>query len=179
MSLARQRVLTLCRRSTCASLPAIQTRLASSDSHSHQEDTTVYPEENFNTPFWRNTLLISLLGIGVYNLYPLLDKDGTYITRYIQLYRTPSDVWTRINEKHLEQSIEAAQGQLLITSAMRPRVHRMRNPLYVSTSLPLVLIHPGLDGNSSLDTASPHRVPVGGQVDMSNVQVKKDAPWGA
>ena len=82
----------------------------------------------FNTPFWRNTIILSFLGIGIYNLVPYLDKDGSYITRYIQHYATPSDVWTRINQKHLELAMQTAQGQLLIRDAERPRVFRMRNP---------------------------------------------------
>jgi hypothetical protein len=85
----------------------------------------------FNTPFWRTTAILTLLGVGLYNLVPYIDKDKTYktyVTRYIQHYATPQDVWTRINDKHLELSADAAQGQLLIGSAMRPPIMRMRNP---------------------------------------------------
>lgn len=146
MSLTHQRVFGVCRKSTRIPLLATPMRFASSNPHSHHDDANVYPQESmlrlylgllltkfissqaFNTPFWRNAAIVTLLGIGLYNLVPYLDKDGTYITRYIQHYATPSDVWTRINDKHLELSLDAAQGQLLIGSAMRPRVLRMRNP---------------------------------------------------
>ena len=145
MSHVRQRVFGLCRRSTRISLPASQIRHASSDPHSHHEDTNIYPEESgsllysspflsfiscigFNTPFWRNTVIFTLLGFGIYNFAPYVDKDGTYITRYIQHYKTPNEVWTRINNKHLELSVDAAQSRLLIGSAMRPHILRMRSP---------------------------------------------------
>ncbi|KAF8514149.1 hypothetical protein JB92DRAFT_160775 [Gautieria morchelliformis] len=158
MSLTRQRVLALSRRSTCIPLAATQLRLSSSDPHSHHDDANVYPQESFNTPFWRTTALLTLLGIGLYNLVPYIDKDKTYITRYIQHYATPRDVWARINDKHLELSADAAQGQLLIGSATRPHILRMRYP-------------------AALEYASPHNVAVGSQTDMSHVVVKKDNSW--
>jgi len=158
MSLTRQRIFGLCRRSAFTS-PNIRKRQASSDSHhDHHEDSNVYPEESFNTPFWRNTVIVALAGIAVYNIIPYFDRDGTYIARYIVHYKTSSHVWADLNNKHLEQSIQAAENQLLTGSALRSPVIRMR---YLS----------------SLDYASPRNVPVGNQVDFSDLVIKKDQPW--
>ncbi|KAF8513097.1 hypothetical protein BU17DRAFT_53615 [Hysterangium stoloniferum] len=158
MSLTRQRILGLCRRSVFTT-PYVRTRQASSDSHhDHHEDPNVYPEESFNTPFWRNTVIVAIAGIAIYNIVPYFDRDGTYIARYIARYKTSSHVWADINSKHLEQSIQAAENQLLTTSALRSPVIRMRYP-------------------SSLDYASSRNVPVGSQVDFSDFVVKKDEPW--
>ncbi|KIJ49492.1 hypothetical protein M422DRAFT_246579 [Sphaerobolus stellatus SS14] len=167
MSLARQRVLRLSARSIRVPLPTISRRLESSLSHSdhsdhsdhhHGQDSNVYPEETWNTPFWRGTVAAVLFTTGIYAAYPYLDKNGDYIQRFILRYRTPKEVWASLGSKHLEQSVKQASDALLVSEAVKSPVYRMRNPM-------------------SMDFASQHNVPVGASVDTSNVKLKKDDPW--
>ncbi|GJJ06440.1 hypothetical protein Clacol_000632 [Clathrus columnatus] len=161
-TLARQRVLSTLNRTGKKARTLVLTRCASTGSHSHhhedQHDSTVYPEESFNTPFWRATAIAAVIGFGAYKVVPLLDEDGTYITRYIQQYRTSPEVWNDINSKHLKQTIGAAEDQLVTHNALRPVVHRLRHP-------------------ATMEYASARNVPVGVDNVLRDVVVKRDESW--
>jgi len=117
-----------------------------------------YPEETFNTPFWRRTALTILLGVAIYQAYPYLDEDGDYITRYLAYYQPDPRIWKIYETLGVYAAIRKANGQLLIESAQKSPIHRLRNPM-------------------SLDYASTRNVPVGSQVDVSKVQVKRSDTW--
>ncbi|EGO00156.1 hypothetical protein SERLA73DRAFT_180587 [Serpula lacrymans var. lacrymans S7.3] len=155
MSVARAALLV---RPKPAATHILQRRFASHDSHSHEhhdehQDATQYPREaGFNTPFWRNTFLLSLAVVGFYKYAPAPGED-VYLTRYLAHYGTPSEIWARINEKHLLLSQQISDNTILQTDAKRPNLHRYRHP-------------------QSLDAGSSHLQSVGTGVDMSSVTVK-------
>lgn len=79
------------------------------------------------TPFWRNTVLFSAVAAGFYTFAPAPGED-LYITRYIAQFKTPSDAWAGLNEKHVVSITDECEGQLLQASATRPPTHRYRYP---------------------------------------------------
>lgn len=111
----------------------------------------------FATPFFRNSLILLLGGIGLYR-YSVLHADPhpsrasssghsapgneseddhhdqiqgdnrPFITRYIEHWSTPSDFWKERNLRHLDLVREQAEDKLLFQDAERPPVHRMRYP---------------------------------------------------
>ncbi|KAG2059240.1 hypothetical protein BDR06DRAFT_1003848 [Suillus hirtellus] len=154
MSLARASLL-LRQKHTVESVSLIQRRFASHDSHAHDEhhdDTHYSREAGFSTPFWRNTVLLSLLAVGFYKWAPSPNQD-VYLTRWLAQYTTPSEIWAAINEKHLLLSQQASDNAILQADAKRPNVHRYRYP-------------------QILDTGSPHLQPVGRVADMSSTAVR-------
>ncbi|KAG1777557.1 hypothetical protein EV702DRAFT_1101889 [Suillus placidus] len=154
MSLARARLL-LPRKHAVGSVSLIQRRFASHDSHAHHEhhdDAHYSPEAGFSTPFWRNTVLLSLFAVGFYKWAPSPNQD-VYLTRWLAQYTTPSEIWATVNQKHLLLSHQASENTILQTDAKRPNVHRYRYP-------------------QILDTGSPHLQPVGRVADMSSTVVR-------
>lgn len=145
----------------------------------------------FLSPPWRNTLILITASVLIYPYLPSPqkysaspsvspekfasslspDSDAPLVTRLLAKYTPESKVWTERNDKHLELSAEKAEERLLFQEAERPKVHRMRYPRYVSS----VGIHsPGRGLTSShFEQASPHCLPVGGSVDLSDLQVKR------
>lgn len=83
--------------------------------------------EGFATPFWRNTVLFSILTVGFYKFAPAPGED-VYLTRYIAQFQTPREIWAAINEKHVNAATVAGEELLLQHSATRPRTHRYRYP---------------------------------------------------
>ncbi|KAH0827773.1 hypothetical protein J3R83DRAFT_3391 [Lanmaoa asiatica] len=81
----------------------------------------------FSTPFWRNTLLLSLLAVSFYKWAPPRDGDA-YLTRWIAHYSTPPDTWAQLNEKHLLQSQQVIDNVAVQTRATRPGIIRYRYP---------------------------------------------------
>lgn len=81
----------------------------------------------FATPFWRNTVMLSVLAVGFYKFAPA-PGDDVYLTRYIAQFQTPQEVWAAINEKHVMDVTVAGEELLLQQSATRPRAHRYRYP---------------------------------------------------
>ncbi|KAF9519240.1 hypothetical protein BS47DRAFT_1388362 [Hydnum rufescens UP504] len=139
-------------------------RRASSESHAESDhhDTTASDTQNepetFGTSFWRNTIIIGVLVYGldryISSTESKINGEGV-ITRYIRnKLMVPVDVWTRTNETHTIMSEKAAVGKLLSQAAERPSIHRHRFP-------------------SGLDAYSPHLVPVGSEVDLSGVVIRR------
>ncbi|PWN50998.1 hypothetical protein IE53DRAFT_69029 [Violaceomyces palustris] len=152
------------------------------DSHastsSHSSDSEEYPQEGFSAPFWRNTLLALLAGVGIYRFSDIHstshpskgsssglpvpsekaeeEEEDTrpFLTRYMDYYFTPSSVWKERNLKHLDLARQAAEDKLLFQEAERPPVHRLRY-------------------TGSFEQASPHSIPIGGATDLSDLKVKK------
>ncbi|KAG2361326.1 hypothetical protein BDR07DRAFT_1472157 [Suillus spraguei] len=150
MSLARASLL-LRQKHAVGSVSLIQRRFASHDSHAHDEHHHSR-EAGFSTPFWRNTVLLSLLAVGFYKWAPSPNQD-VYLTRWLAQYTTPSEIWAAINEKHLSLSQQASHNTILQADAKRPNVHRYRYP-------------------QILDTGSPHLQPVGRVADTSSTAVR-------
>ncbi|KAJ8592729.1 hypothetical protein M405DRAFT_872823 [Rhizopogon salebrosus TDB-379] len=148
MSLARANLhLLLHQRPAAGSASLIQRKFASHDSHAHHDDTHYSSEAGFSTPFWRNTVALSLLAVGFYKFAPSPNQD-VYLTQWLAQYMTPRDFWAAINEKHLLLSQQASDNTILQADAKRPNIHRYRYP-------------------QILDTGSPHLQPVGSIADTS------------
>ena len=140
MSLARVTLLAL-RRPTHTILPRAK---AFSSDHHHHEEPHEYPQEGettyiascsllnvvitgFSGPFWRNTLIASLLLAAAYKYAPE-PGDDVYLTRWIALYTTPRDLWTELATKHTAMSLDLSETKLLLNDARKPLVHRYRYP---------------------------------------------------
>ncbi|TFY55856.1 hypothetical protein EVJ58_g7984 [Rhodofomes roseus] len=158
MSLARAAGTVL--RPRLISTPLLRTRAASShaheehhdDHHGEAHDPTVYPKEDFSSPFWGRLALFGLGAVGFYKFAPSPDEDNI-VTRVIAAYSTPREVWEKLSLKHLVQSVEVSDDSLLVADAQRAPVHRYRYP-------------------QRFEQTSPHLHPVGLAVDISNVVVK-------
>ncbi|KIJ67670.1 hypothetical protein HYDPIDRAFT_107141 [Hydnomerulius pinastri MD-312] len=156
MSLARAASLVRSKQLS-SSATALQRRFASHDSHAHEQhydDAHYSPEAGFSTPFWRNTLIISLATVGFYKWAPTPNED-VYLTRWLAYYATPSEVWAKMNEKHLLQSQEVTDNATVQASGTRPGIIRYRYP-------------------QSLEQASPYLQPVGGVPEVSRVVARTD-----
>lgn len=100
----------------------------------------------FATPFWRNLILLTLGGIGVYR-FSLLGADThstrspggddleheegdddkrPFLTRYIENWTTPVETWKRNNERHMELAKQAAERKLLLQDAEMAPMRRMQ-----------------------------------------------------
>ena len=133
----------------------------------------LHPETaGFTTPFWRNTFILSLAVVAFYKYAPAPGED-VYLTRYLAHYGTPSEIWSKINEKHLLMSQKASEVTALQTDAQRPNLHRYRHPQSAPSSshhlCPVISSH---FCSRFLDTGSPHLQPVGTSVDMGSVVAK-------
>jgi len=81
----------------------------------------------FSTPFWRNTVVLSLLAVGFYKWAPSPNQD-VYLTQWLAQLMEPRDFWAAINEKHLLLSQQASDNTILQADAQRPSIHRYRYP---------------------------------------------------
>ncbi|KAG9018163.1 hypothetical protein FRB90_012007 [Tulasnella sp. 427] len=130
------------------------------DDHGHgSQDTYQYAPEGFFTPFWRNTIVLSILGYGLYAFAPSrtgADGKENSLTSWIRTNITPSEIWRSRNETHLILSMEQAEAKHLAGSAQRPLMMRTRYP-------------------GKFEDASPHKRPVGDTVDYSDLNVKSDS----
>ncbi|KAG9036605.1 hypothetical protein FRB95_008439 [Tulasnella sp. JGI-2019a] len=139
---------------------ALLSRSASTDAHTYAaEDHSDSPPESFTTPFWRNTIIFSILGYGLYKVAPSresLDGQDNSLTSFIRKSITPSDVWKTRNENHLALSVDSAQAKQLTETARRPVVSRIRY-------------------TGKFEDFSPHRQSVGDSVDMSDLDIKSDS----
>lgn len=167
----------------------------------------LYP--GFNSPIWRNSIILLVAGVGFYRVSTLHGDapstnrsepvDGSeeeqnqhqengkdnrpFITRYIDYYSTPSNVWKERNERHLDYVREKAEEKLLFQDAERPPVHRFRYskwvPLYYPDGETQTYLHfffspPSLyTFCSTFEQASPHRMAVGAQADLSHLKIKR------
>ncbi|KAG9316515.1 hypothetical protein JVU11DRAFT_2565 [Chiua virens] len=162
---------TLLRAKPYSGLASSQLRFASSGGHSHEEhsdDAQYSPEAGFFTPFWRNTVLLSLLAVSFYKWAPPRDDDA-YLTRWIAHYSTPADTWARLNEKHMLQSQQVTDNAAVQSKATRPGIIRYRYPQVVMQHADTRVSH-----CRSLEQASPHLQPVGSVPDMSGVMARTD-----
>ncbi|GLB37221.1 hypothetical protein LshimejAT787_0402720 [Lyophyllum shimeji] len=151
MSLAR--AVQLARQRPAAAI--VSRRNASSSAHSQHEDhhdSEQYPSEGFSGPFWRNTVLASVLAVAAYKYAPE-PTDDAYLTRWIALYTPSRDQWLDMAAKHTALSVEESETTLLVTSAKKPPVHRFRYP-------------------HLFEQKSPFLTPVGDDIDTNEVVVK-------
>jgi hypothetical protein len=81
----------------------------------------------FVTPFWRNTLLFSVLVVGFYKFAPAPGEE-LYLTQYLAHFKPSRDAWANINEGHVLDVTTMSEGMLLQASAQRPKAHRFRYP---------------------------------------------------
>ncbi|KAI0319175.1 hypothetical protein OF83DRAFT_1163084 [Amylostereum chailletii] len=140
-------------------------RLASSSVHEHHDehhhdehhDSTQYPKEGFTSRGWTYSIVAALGIVGFYKFAPTAGEDN-FLTRYIAFYYTPVEEWATRNAKHLQLSSELSEAQHVIQGACRPPVRRYRYP-------------------QKFELASPFSVPVGTDVDLSDLKVKSDKDW--
>jgi hypothetical protein len=88
----------------------------------------------FLTPFWRNTVLCSMLIAGFYKFAPARGEE-IYLTRYLAQFKPTQEAWASLNEKNVMDVATRGEGQLLQASAQRPAAHRYRYPQYAYCSL--------------------------------------------
>lgn len=81
----------------------------------------------FLTPFWRNTVFLSILLTGFYKFAPAPGEE-LFLTQYLAQFKTSQEVWASINEKHVLDVTTQSEGLLLQASAERPKAHRYRYP---------------------------------------------------
>jgi len=147
------RVVLLARQRPAAAI--VSHRKASLSTHSQHDDhhdDHQYPKEGFSGPFWRNTVLASLLVVAAYKYAPE-PTDDAYLTRWIALYTPPRDQWLNMAAKHTALSVDESETTLLVTSAKKPPVHRFRYP-------------------HLFEQKSPFLTPVGEDIDTSSIVVK-------
>lgn len=103
----------------------------------------------FHGPFWRNSFLAVILSFAVYTVslshapaakpinleeshdpndtpVEAKDKSMPYLTRYLAYHMPREGMWKERNDRHLELTVKAAEDQLLIQDAQRPKIRRLR-----------------------------------------------------
>jgi len=70
---------------------------------------------------------LSLVAVGFWKFAPSPEED-VYLTRWIAMYATPVEEWSRVNLKHLLLSQEESEGIKLVSDARLPPVYRYRYP---------------------------------------------------
>lgn len=135
LSLVAKRTVATCSR--LAALPAQRRRPFSTHHHQEDHDTTAYPQEGFGSPFWRNIVLFSLLGVAGYKYLPERAED-VYLTRWIAMYTSPSEHWLDVNTKHTAQQLEVSKEGVLMRDAKKLPVHRYRYPQALDQSSPFL-----------------------------------------
>jgi len=152
MSLSRVRVLARL-RPLITFAPHRNGSSSAHDEHAHHEEPH-YAKEGFTSPFWRNTVLCSLLVAAAYKYAPEPGND-VYLTRWIALYTYPRELWTELAAKHTTMSLDQSETKLLLSDAQKAPVHRYRYP-------------------QSFEQKSPFLTPVGMDMDTSKFIVKGD-----
>ncbi|KAL5485187.1 hypothetical protein ACEPAI_7829 [Sanghuangporus weigelae] len=157
---ARSLPTAVARQSRCASS-------AARDDHHHdhheEHEPNVYPKETFFTPFWRRTILVTIGLIAYAKFAPEEYKAGKtlpngehempWLTRVLAHYAPSVEYWVKTNEQHLLQTEERAQNTLTQQSAKLPP-------------------WPTRNRVIKFEQASPHRIPVGGVPDLSDLVVR-------
>lgn len=88
---------------------------------------------------------------------------------------TSSEILEKIHLKHLVMSVENSEDKLLMTDAKPPVVHRYRFPQCVLACSPVTDALILRDANSRrLEQFSPHSNPVGMQLSVGDITVKRD-----
>lgn len=84
-------------------------------------------QPGFGSPIWGYAMLCSLLAVGAYKYAPEPTGD-VYLTRWIAMYTSPRNLWLDLNAKHTALQQDISEGNLLLSDAKKPRVHRYRYP---------------------------------------------------
>ncbi|ORY26787.1 hypothetical protein BCR39DRAFT_540216 [Naematelia encephala] len=142
-------------------------------SHPHEDvDPDVYTHPSFLTPAWRNTALFFAILVVAWPYIPSppeghcspnytpekfkswrTDPNIPFLTRLIARWTEDAEVVKARNDKHLELEYKASQRRLLFSDAQRPKVMPVDPRLF--------------------DLESKFSIPVGTQLDLSDVKGKK------
>lgn len=141
----------------------------------------------FATPLYRNLLILTIGGVALYRFsllhaqpHPsrasssgrsapgneseddhneeIQGDDRPFLTRYIEGWMTPASFWQERTAHHVDVHKDQAELKLFLQDAERPPIHRMRFP-------------------QSMGMGSPHCRPVGGQVDMKDLNVRSGSEY--
>ena len=82
---------------------------------------------DFFNKVWLSWAVAGLAAVGWYKYAPQAG-EGTYLTDWMSHYNTSSEVWNKINVKHLIMSTEGQMDVLTVMDAKKPPVHRYRFP---------------------------------------------------
>jgi len=127
------------------------------DEHHSDSDHPTGPETLF-TPFWRNAIIGGVLAYGLLSTVPApseSNKDGGAISKFITKHIADPQEWMTKNEIHTIAAERTAHGRLISQTAQRPSIYRYKFP-------------------SIMESHSPHLVPVGTNVDVSRVTVRRE-----
>ncbi|PCH43713.1 hypothetical protein WOLCODRAFT_104021 [Wolfiporia cocos MD-104 SS10] len=158
MTVARAAVTLARPRQAASSL--VQRRLASTHhdehhgDHHHEQDAIAFPKEDFSSAAWRNFTLFGLAVAAWYKFAPDPREDN-YIARWIEHYKTPTQVWQSIAFKNLTLELQNSDENLLTRDAKRPAIHRYRY-------------------TQRFEQHSPFIQPVGQDVDLSDLVIKRE-----
>jgi len=83
------------------------------------------------------------------------DEEAPWLTRVIAHNAPSRETWQKLNERHLQQTEQLAQNTQLVQHAKQPTVLRYRY-------------------TNGFSQVSPHRLPVGGTTDISDLEIKHD-----
>ncbi|WFD26364.1 hypothetical protein MNAN1_001343 [Malassezia nana] len=121
--------------------------------------TAEYPSEGFRSPLWKYALLALVGGVVAVNVRSGKKEEGEskkpYLTELIESFFVPVEEVQEENRKHLEWSMKKAEAQLLFQDAQKPQAHRFKFP-------------------AALDQYPRRNVPVGSQLDASDIQPNKE-----
>ncbi|ORY00581.1 hypothetical protein K493DRAFT_312790 [Basidiobolus meristosporus CBS 931.73] len=130
------------------------TRTLASQSDAHHEQHN-FPVEDFSGGFWKGTLLV-IGGIFAWSKLDesLLSKSEQHpITKFIERFMTPEEVWRDINQKELKLVADYVEDSFLLREDVRPKYRALRYP-------------------EMFERASPHFLVAGEQADLSDLVLK-------
>lgn len=81
----------------------------------------------FSNKAWRNFLLVTIGGLAFYKFAPSPEGD-TWFGRTLAYWAIPKEIWSKANGDHLIKAADLQDGQLILTDAKLPPVHRFRYP---------------------------------------------------
>ena len=91
------------------------------------------------------------------------EETKPYLTGLLESLFVPKEEVQEENRKHLDWSMKKAEAQLLFQDAQKPPAHRFKFPAYVSAT-----------DASALDQYPQRSIPVGSQLDASDIQPNKE-----
>jgi len=109
-------------------------RPASTSAHTEHEG---YSREDFSNPIWRNTVIATLFAVAAYKYAPE-PGDNAYLTRWIELYKTPRETWFEINARHTARQQEVSADNILLSDAKKEARHCYRYPQILEQSSPFL-----------------------------------------
>ncbi|CAG8485625.1 8191_t:CDS:2 [Ambispora leptoticha] len=128
------------------------------DEHSTEETAKFPKEPGFNTPFWRNSLFVVILGFAWYHVDKYITKNGLErhpITALVESWITPEPVNRRIQIESMLKMEAHAKERLEVQELEKPLIRRIRYP-------------------EAFDIKSPYNVIPGTEVDLSDLVIRKD-----